>query len=194
MRPKLFKEQRGRLVALSALLISAVLLTGLVVYGAGPVLRIRVDATGEVLREVPVTAGDELYVAWLHSQEKIPWHEWYTVEKDGTMTLHTISFPAFGPGIPCDKGVPRIEGGTIYYEQIGEVFFKILPDIIAEIRAMASFTGMRTIADLNRQANFVRNFGKGNRMTDVFNHVDKSSKMSFHSLAQYLQRNPSPSA
>ena len=122
MCPKPVKEQRGRLVALSALLISAVLLTGLVVYGARPVLRIRVDATGEVLREVPVTAGDELYVAWLHSQEKIPWHEWYTVEKDGTMTLHTISFPAFGPGIPCDKGVPRIEDGIIYYEQIEEIF------------------------------------------------------------------------
>lgn len=122
MCPKPVKEQRGRLVALSALLISAVLLTCLAVFGARPVLRIRVDATGEILREVPVTAGDELYVAWLHSQEKIPWHEWYTVEKDGTMTLHTISFPAFGPGIPCDKGVTRIEDGTIFFEQIEETF------------------------------------------------------------------------
>ncbi len=122
MRPKLFKEQRGRLVALSALLILAVLATCLAVYGAGPVLRIRVDATGEVLREVPAAAGDELFVAWIHSQEKIPWHEWYTVEQDGTMTLNTISFPAFGPGIPCDKGVPRIQDGTIYYEQIEESF------------------------------------------------------------------------
>lgn len=122
MCPKPVKEQRGRLVALSALLISAVLLTCLAVFGARPVLRIRVDTTGEILREVPVTAGDELYVAWLHSQEKIPWHEWYTVEKDGTMTLHTISFPAFGPGIPCDKGVPRIEDGTIFFEQIEETF------------------------------------------------------------------------
>ena len=123
MRPKLTKEQRGRLVALSALLILTILLLALLVAnGAGPVLRIRVDATGEVLREVPVTAGDELYVAWLHSQEKIPWHEWYTVEKDGTLTLHTISFPAFGPGIPCDKGVPRVQDGTIYYEQIEESF------------------------------------------------------------------------
>lgn len=122
MRPKLVKEQRGRLVALSALLILTVLLICLAVYGARPVLRIRVDATGEVLREVPVTAGDELYVAWLHSQEKIPWHEWYTVEHDRTLTLHTISFPAFGPGIPCDKGIPRIEDGTIFFEQIEETF------------------------------------------------------------------------
>ena len=123
MRPKLVKEQRGRLVALSALLILTILLLALLVAnGAGPVLRIKVDATGEVLREVPVTAGDELYVAWLHSQEKIPWHEWYTVEKDGTLTLHTISFPAFGPGIPCDKGVPRVQDGTIYYEHIEESF------------------------------------------------------------------------
>ena len=122
MCPKPVKEQRGRLVALSALLISAVLLTCLAVFGARPVLRIRVDATGEILREVPVTAGDELYVAGLHSQEKIPWHEWYTVEKDGAMTLHTISFPAFGPGIPCDKGVPRIQDGTIFFEQIEETF------------------------------------------------------------------------
>ena len=122
MCPKPVKEQRGRLVALSALLILAVLVTCLAVYGAGPVLRIRVDATGEVLREVPAAAGDELFVAWIHSQEKIPWHEWYTVEQDGTMTLNTISFPAFGPGIPCDKGVPRVQDGTIYYEQIEESF------------------------------------------------------------------------
>ena len=97
MCPKPVKEQRGRLVALSALLISAVLLTCLAVFGARPVLRIRVDATGEILREVPVTAGDELYVAWLHSQEKIPWHEWYTVEKDGTIFFEQIeeTFPRF---------------------------------------------------------------------------------------------------
>ena len=71
MRPKLVKEQRGRLVALSALLILTVLLICLAVYEARPVLRIRVDATGEVLREVPVTAGDELYVAWLRIPQDI---------------------------------------------------------------------------------------------------------------------------
>lgn len=123
MRPTLWKEQRGRFVALSALLVFVALLGAYLAWRATrPVLRIRVDETGEVLRETQVTAGDKLYVAWLHSQEKIPWHEWYTVEKDGTMTLNTISFPAFGPGIPCDKGVPHIEGGVIYYEQIGETF------------------------------------------------------------------------
>ena len=123
MCPTRATVQRGRLIALSALLVFAVLLGGyLVWYGARTVLRIRVDSTGEVLREVPVAAGDGLFVGWLHSQEKIPWHEWYTIEEDGTMTLNTISFPAFGPGIPCDKGVPRIEDGTIYYEQIGEIF------------------------------------------------------------------------
>ena len=33
----------------------------------------------------------------------------------------TLGSP-FGPGIPCDKGTPRIEDGTIYYEGIGESF------------------------------------------------------------------------
>ena len=55
MRPKLAKEQRGRLVALSALLILTILLLALLVAnGAGPVLRIRVDATGEDTPEFPV--------------------------------------------------------------------------------------------------------------------------------------------
>ena len=123
MSLKRIQEQRGRILALSAFLVfMGLFAVALAAYARRPVLRIRVDETGEILREAPVQTGDELFVGWLHSQEKIPWNEWYTVEADGTLTLNTISFPAFGPGIPCDKGTPRIEDGTIYYEGIGESF------------------------------------------------------------------------
>jgi hypothetical protein len=123
MRLKRLFKQRGRMLALSAFLVFLVLFAAWLAADARrPVLRIRVDETGEILREAPVRTGDELFVGWTHSQEKIPWNEWYTVEADGTLTLDTISFPAFGPGIPCDKGTPRIKDGTIYYEGIGESF------------------------------------------------------------------------
>ena len=141
MCPKLLKEQRGRRIALSALIVFAVI-SVLAAYGSRRVLRIRTDASGEILREIPAAAGDELFVGWLHSQEKIPWNEWYVIEKDGTLTLNTISFPAFGPGIPCDKGIPRIEDGTIYYEQIGEAFpgFRWLNSVYTrEIRLNGEF-------------------------------------------------------
>ena len=37
--------------------------------------------------------------------------------------LDTISFPAFGAGIPENKGkVCRIENGLIYMDEIGQVF------------------------------------------------------------------------
>jgi hypothetical protein len=70
----------------------------------------------------------------MHSLEKIPWNEDYHIvtgeggETTGTggkpgLVLDRISFPAFGAGIPEDRGKTcRIEDGMIYMEEISERF------------------------------------------------------------------------
>lgn len=114
--------RRKRIAVFSAVLVFVALAAALFWYAQKPVLRIRDVSSGRIYVEAPVRAGDELFFGWLHSLERIPWNEWYTVERDGTLTLQTMSFPAFGAGIPCDKGTPRIENGIIFYEQIGQSF------------------------------------------------------------------------
>ncbi len=63
-----------------------------------------------------------MYVGWTHSLEKIPWNEYYTVREDDVLVLDSINFPAFGAGIPENKGTTRVSNGLIYMENIGEEF------------------------------------------------------------------------
>jgi hypothetical protein len=87
------------------------------------VLRISNWETGEVYREVAATAGAALTFGWVHSLEKIPWNEYYHLNGTGGLVLDRITFPAFGAGIPEDRGrVCRIEDGLIIMEEIDQVF------------------------------------------------------------------------
>ena len=87
------------------------------------VLRIYNYQSGEIYVEVPAKEGDKLFFGWVHSWEKIPWNEYYHIAPDNTLVLDSISFPAFGAGIPENKGkVCRIENGLIYMDEIGQVF------------------------------------------------------------------------
>lgn len=87
------------------------------------VLRISDWKTGEIYIEVPAKAGDSLFFGWMHSLEKIPWNEYYHIATDNKLVLDTISFPAFGAGIPENKGKTcRIENGLIYMDDIGQGF------------------------------------------------------------------------
>lgn len=87
------------------------------------VLRIYNYQSGEIYVEVPAKGGDKLFFGWVHSWEKIPWNEYYHIAPDCTLVLDSISFPAFGAGIPENKGkVCRIENGLIYMDEIGQVF------------------------------------------------------------------------
>lgn len=87
------------------------------------VLRIYNYQSGEIYVEVPAKGGDKLFFGWVHSWEKIPWNEYYHIAPDETLVLDSISFPAFGAGIPENKGkVCRIENGLIYMDEIGQVF------------------------------------------------------------------------
>ena len=86
--------------------------------------------TGEVLREVQVKPGDSFFFGWMHSLEKIPWNEYYHIEAGESgffLVLDTISIPAFGAGIPDNKGKRcRIENGIIYMEEIDQRFDELV--------------------------------------------------------------------
>ena len=114
-------KRRNIVVFFLALLLVAV---GSGYYWASQtVLRIYNYQSGEIYIEVPAKEGDKLFFGWVHSWEKIPWNEYYSIASDNTLVLDTISFPAFGAGIPENKGkVCRIENGLIYMDEIGQVF------------------------------------------------------------------------
>lgn len=87
------------------------------------VMRIYDYETGKEYVRYPVKAGDKLFFGWIHSLERISWHEYYHINADNTLELDSISFPAFGAGIPENKGKrTRIEKGRIYMEEIGQIF------------------------------------------------------------------------
>ncbi len=117
--------RRKRFGVFSAVLGILLSIGAFIWYGwaSATVLRISDWKTGEVYIEAPAKAGDHLFFGWMHSLEKIPWNEYYHIAPDETLVLDTISFPAFGAGIPENKGTTcRVENGLIYMEDIGQVF------------------------------------------------------------------------
>lgn len=79
--------------------------------------------TGKIYVEHPIKVGDKLFFGWIHSWERIRWHEYYHIEANNTLVLDTICFPSFGAGIPENKGKKtRVENGMIYMDEIGQVF------------------------------------------------------------------------
>jgi hypothetical protein len=82
---------------------------------------------GQVLVQEPIQVGDQFTFNWIHSLEKIPWDEFYHVDDQLNLVLDTIRFPAFGAGIPEDKGKRSyIKDGLIYMDQIDQVFPEIV--------------------------------------------------------------------
>lgn len=105
--------------------------------GGGPLgacapLRLRITdwKTGEVYASVPAKIGSELFFGWIHSLEKIPWNEYYHIEEADDkiiLVLDAITFPAFGAGIPENKGkVCYIEDGLIHMEEIDQKFDELV--------------------------------------------------------------------
>lgn len=92
-------------------------------YKKGLVLRAEDQETGRIYAETPVEIGDTVEFDWIHSFEHIPWKEYYTIKKDGTFYLETISVAGFGAGIPAEMDVDyRYEDGLIYMDHIGSEF------------------------------------------------------------------------
>jgi hypothetical protein len=90
-------------------------------------LRIRDWKTGEIYASTPAKIGSVLFFGWIHSLEKIPWNEYYHIDEDLNIILDAITFPAFGAGIPENKGrVCYVEDGLIHMEEIDQKFEELV--------------------------------------------------------------------
>ncbi len=122
----------GRLGALRFLLaLAACLLLGSACARgtAAPeaVLRITDWKTGQVYAEVPARVNSRLFFGWIHSWEHIPWNEYYHIDANYDLILDAITFPAFGAGIPEDKGrVCYVKDGLIHMEEIDQLFHELV--------------------------------------------------------------------
>lgn len=91
------------------------------------VLRIHDWKTGRVYVETPARVNSRLLFAWVHSLEKIPWNEYYHVDANYNLILDEITFPAFGAGIPEDKGrVTFVKDGLIHMKDIDQSFAELV--------------------------------------------------------------------
>ncbi|MDR1376175.1 MAG: DUF1850 domain-containing protein, partial [Synergistaceae bacterium] len=90
-------------------------------------LRIYDWKTEELYISKPARADSELFFGWVHSLEKIPWNEYYHVDKDLRIVLDAVTFPAFGAGIPENKGgTCYVENGLIHMEEIDQPFTELV--------------------------------------------------------------------
>lgn len=93
----------------------------------GLVLRIYNWKTNELYVETPAKVNGKLFFGWIHSQEKIPWNEYFHIDETCGLVLDAITFPAFGAGIPENKGrVCYVKDGLIHMEEIDQFF----PDLV----------------------------------------------------------------
>jgi hypothetical protein len=92
------------------------------------VLRIYDWKTGELYIEVPAKTGEQIFFGWIHSLEKFPWHEYFRIDKDLSIVLEAITFPAFGAGVPENKGSVCYtdKDGLIHMEQINQRFGELI--------------------------------------------------------------------
>ena len=91
------------------------------------VMRIKNYDTQHIYVEFPAKAGDRLFFGWIHSLEHIHWHEYFHIAPDHSLILDTISFPAFGAGIPENRGKKTWvdEKGNIFMDEIDQSFPRI---------------------------------------------------------------------
>ena len=112
-----------------ALILTVILLCLATCAYAAPVIYLRVYdwKTGELYAETEGQIGSKLVFGWIHSLEKIPWNEYYRVDENRGLILDAITFPAFGAGIPENKGrVNYVKDGLIHMEEIGQEFTEIV--------------------------------------------------------------------
>lgn len=111
--------------ALTAVLL-VVLLLSTFKAGSAKVLRITGQTSGKEYFAAPVKDNDVLTYGWVHSLERIPWTEDYIILGSGRLLLKRITIPAFGAGIPHNKGrVTKTEKGYIIMDEIYEEFERI---------------------------------------------------------------------
>ena len=90
-------------------------------------LRVYDRQKGTLYAEAPASVDSRLFFGWMHSLEKIPWNEYYHVNEKHNLVLDSITFPAFGAGIPADTGgICYVRDGLIHMEEIGQVFTELV--------------------------------------------------------------------
>lgn len=122
--------RNGALRSITGLVFVAVFVCAVLFVGFSPahaenslVLRISDWKTGEIYVEKPAKVNSKLFFGWIHSLEKIPWNEYFHIDAEQNLILDAITFPAFGAGIPENKGkVCYVKDGLIHMEEIGQVF------------------------------------------------------------------------
>ncbi|MDR3357618.1 MAG: DUF1850 domain-containing protein [Desulfovibrio sp.] len=131
MTPYRLPEKKRRLAfpagILFVCLFSAFLPAGLSAAAEEAMLRVYDRQSGILYAEVPARVNSRLFFGWIHSLEKIPWNEYYHVDENYNLVLDSITFPAFGAGIPEDKGrVCHVRDGLIHMEEIGQIFTELV--------------------------------------------------------------------
>ena len=115
-----------RTILILGVAVLAFFVQGCAQSGAGSgamTLRIYDWKTGEIYAQAPVRVNSRLFFGWEHSLEKIPWNEYFHIDEERNLILDAITFPAFGAGIPENKGrVCYVRDGLIHMEEIGQVF------------------------------------------------------------------------
>jgi len=100
---------------------------GCIPVAGATMLRIYDWETGAVYVEAPTRKNSRLDFGWVHSQENIPWNEYYHIDEGLTLVLDAITFPAFGAGIPENKGrICYVKDGLIHMEKINQKFAELV--------------------------------------------------------------------
>ena len=121
------RQAYGYVRRLASLLVIGCLCGSVALQAEELVLRIYNWKTQEVYVEAPARINSRLLFAWIHSQEKIPWNEYFHIGEDRLLILDMITFPAFGAGIPEDKGrVTYVKNGLIHMDEIGQSFAELV--------------------------------------------------------------------
>ncbi|MBM7632462.1 DUF1850 domain-containing protein [Geomicrobium sediminis] len=86
-------------------------------------IEIRHAITKETFTIQQLSEDDELKLSWIHSVEKTPWEEYFTINKRGKLTLNKTRFQSFGAGVsPYGRGTTSIEDGYIVLSELNESF------------------------------------------------------------------------
>lgn len=85
---------------------------------AAPSIIIEDQETGQEYFRFAATDDEPITMKWIHSIEKEPWVEYYTVHGDH-LQLDAIDIKSYGAGVPADPGgVTTVKDGVIHTEGI----------------------------------------------------------------------------
>lgn len=90
------------------------------------ILTIMNQTNGEKYFTITINDFDTVTYEWIHSFEKTPWIEDYSILKDNSLMLKEIVLVGFGAGIPHNEGKnTRLQDGKIIMEGIDKEFDEI---------------------------------------------------------------------